>query len=252
MSLQNVLNNFLLMFPGVVSLGNVTFVRATINNSVAGNNDYYTCPAGRRALIFTGQFRNTNASTNTVIINWKLLAGTYLKLISSASFTLATNTSSTNYSLNGFILEAGEGISINSSLVGLNVSSLVVEYDNTSNLKMYRFGPTLASGDNTIYTCTGKGAIVAPFGYQPCFNNTANSGASFVSNGGLNPTQTWYLIPNGGSKSINNIVRSPLTMSGSVRTVVPLFTQMTTGDSILINSTSGLSNTYATLLLYEF
>lgn len=249
MTLQNVLNNFLLMFPGAVSLGNVKYVRATVNNSVVGNNDYYTCPAGRRALIFTQNMRNTNASTNTVIFNWKLVAGTYLKLTNLASFTVATNSNLSYYQTNGFILEAGEGLSVNTSLVGLNVTTLIVEYDNTSALRMHRFGPSFINGDNIAYTCTGNGTILVPFGYLPSM--VASSGLSLVANNGLTPTQTWYLIPNGQTKGPNFIFRNAATISGSLRINVPLFTQMNTGDVILINCTSNLSNTYATILVCE-
>lgn len=202
-------------------------------------------------MILNGVYSNRNASTNTVIINWKT-GGVYYKLTTSASFTVATNTATTNTVQGSIILEAGESLSVNTSLVGLNASSSIIEFDSTSNVRMVR-ATSIVSGDNTIYTCpAGKSALIVPYGGEPFYAGGATSGSlSIVSSSGLTPNLTWYMIPNGGSKGNNNIIKLLTATNASFRNYVSYFSQMNAGDSIVMNTSATLANTQVLLIVCE-
>lgn len=247
MAIQNNVNQYLNEMSGALCLINVKYPRANINNSASGNNDVYTVPSGRRAIVLFSNYRSQSGSSATLVQNWKI-SGTYYTTTFSA-ITVSAGAVAADGSSGGFIMEAGESLSYNSTQTAINTFSQIVEFDNLSTLKTVKtIGAT--NGDQTVYTVpTGKKAILVSGNGQPL--GCSNSGFFISNNSGGSITSNIYLVPNGGSKGANNLLRGSLSTSNGLCSRINCGAVLSAGDFIVWNCNTTNANALCAVTLVE-
>ena len=223
-----------LMIPGCVPLRNVRFPSMFGSNLATGNNDLYTVPTGRTAIISLG--RVYNQSAGNIGWYWQLSSGgTYYRLNSTTTTaTLAANAVKPVF----IVLAAGESISINTvTNNGLNAWGTVVEVPASTPIVR---GSVLApaSGNNTVYTVpTGKTAM----GLTPFSTAVANAAdvlpVVYNSNGTAGSLNVIvHTVPSGGTPGATNLARPSTAVAANAVEQVPLVTpSMNTGDFLNVN-----------------
>lgn len=244
---QNKVNNYLLSLPGGICLQNVKYPRANVNNSVSGNNDAYTVPANRRAIVLTSSMRSGSGSTATIVQNWKI-SGTYYNTNFSA-ISLLTGTYLGDVSDGGFIMEAAESISFNSNQTAINLFAQIIEFDTTVALKTNKtLGAT--NGDQTIYTCpAGKKAAIMTGNGQ--ILGMTNSGFLISNNSGGTIVSNIYLVPSGGSKGANNLYRGSISTTTGTATRITCGAILSAGDFIVWNCNTTNANALCAVTILE-
>lgn len=213
-----------------VLLVNLTLRQPTGGPVVAlaiGDNDLYTVPAGRRAVIMSGTGYNTTGVSVNVYPTLKVGGTTYRLSGNTSIGALSGGAITTN-----FIYEPGDIIGANASGVGINYDAVIVEFDETSPVKTARVLDTI-NGVSTIYTLpAGKVAY-------PLSNNisTAAATVNYCGTTGT-PTLDFHLVPSGGVTNGGNQLTSASAVVANQRTN-PSFNAAlrTAGDSITVNST---------------
>lgn len=245
MPYNNNINDYLTMLPGGTSLPGVTYPLASINGCIIGDNDVYTVPAGRRALVLDPYYWNPTVSTATLRTNWKI-GGVYYPLIFTTS--LGASAAFNSFGPVGIVMEAGESISVNSNLALVNFWFNIVEFDNKSGLKTAKL-TTLISGNNVIYTCpTGKtSTILSDMGTLGSFTS---SSLFFTNNSGSTITYSGWAIPNGSSAITNNLFGTSTLTTGTVLTF-PFRCDFAPGDNITFASNVATSAALIALTVSE-
>lgn len=211
---QNALNQKFLLANAGIPLLDMKFVNAFANISTIGQNDLYTVPAGKRAII-AGLIANGQASA-TATMYFKN-SGTYY--LAATSVSLTAGTPQNLVTLLPLILEAGEVLSVN--LAGgsgtVNVWPQIIEYSNLSALKSVKT-LAMASGNTLCYTCpAGKTAIITD---QEL--NFGGISATMFSNTSSSVTSYFQYVPSGQSpgttfRITNNVTCSALAASSASR-----------------------------------
>lgn len=214
-----------------ITLPNAKFVRIQGVNLNTGDNDLYTVPAGKRAFIgVTGQIYNNSAGSITWY--WEIkVSGTYYRL--SSSLTTATGDGITATA--GIVLEPGETFAVNVATTnGLNALLQAIEFDSIAPL----FSPkllTLASGDQTLYTCpTGKTAI----GLGNTGPAVGGSTISVVADGTGQSVKV-HLVPSGNSVGNTYKIVPTTSIAANVRQAFTFVPALGAGDFININVSAG-------------
>jgi len=242
-------------FGGEISLSpagtlspNASFKSSIKTFSSTGNNDIYTCPANKRAIITEMTAFNGHATNSSSMVAMLKIGGVYYPATPSTSIIAqSTGTRSVTY-----VLEAGETIAINMTQQPFNVVVSIMEFDNTSNLKSAKVTTsTLTSGDNTIYTVpNGKSALVLNNTLTMCSGTQGTFTAG--NNSGGNVTYKWNVVPSGGSVGTNNQMSASTTIStgaGSSQTLTSF--SMGAGDFINVNLSSGTADQIAFVTVVE-
>lgn len=207
------------------------------SNLPIGDNDLYTVPAGKRAFYQVAQDYNPTGSNITEYMEIKV-SGTYYRIQTNA--TLTGNTGGTLGTAAGIVLEAGETLSVNTATTaGLNIWPLVIEFDNTSNLKTSKL-LGLASGANTLYTCPASHSCTLITSVPGALLGLAGNIA--VVTNGSSPTLTHYLVPSGGTPGTTNQA-GVLATGGATRSSMTAVPGMSAGDFISVNSTGSDATT---------
>lgn len=173
----------------------------TLENGVfllgIGNNDLYTVPVGRTAVIGGGALSNTGLVTDFTAYVEVKHNGTYYR--ASTSLTLSNNEAATlNTMLNPLVLDAGDTLSANViTTAGGYAVFTIIEFSSSKSaiVPAHIFGTT--TGDNTLYTCpVGKTAFPIainpttetfrrpPIGFGIGAVAPGNTGTSIVKSGG--------------------------------------------------------------------
>lgn len=240
---QNSVDNYLLAFPGGICLPNVKYSRVNFIAGTTGNNDIYTAPAGRRALVMFSNMINQNSSTSTCNPAWKI-SGTYYNMAANAS-TIPSNVAVgvgvlIDTSDCGFVLEPAETLAWNCQRINVSVYTSIIEFDNSGpvTLKTAKI-IGLTTGNNTVYTVpAGKKAIIFSGNGLP-FSAT-NNGGIWVSVGTTTLTGgTINLVPSGGSVSTANQIYGG-TFFSNATVNVKCQAVLQSGD--FINVTSGITD----------
>lgn len=241
MPIQNGINNFQTTTIGGIPLSNYKFPRAYINNSINGRNDFYTCPAGKRAAVYCVCYYNSTAGTLTSDLAIKV-SGNYYKIINTTSITTLANA----IGRCAIILEPGESLSASINGTGVNAFAKIIEFDNNVSIFTKKLlGTAVASGDNTLYTVpAGKSALLldqnlsVSLSQNNAFFCCTATGTTFLS----------YAVPNGGSKGTGNQT-NPSTFT-STNTLVNFNSNPTlnSGDFMVFNSSS--VSPHASFILY--
>lgn len=243
----NPVNNYLLSLPGGICLQNVKYPRGALNAVASGNQDVYTVPAGRRAIVLTSSLYNGSVSTSTLVQKWKI-SGTYYNTNFSA-ISLATVTYLGDTSDGGFIMEAGESISWNGTQSSLNAWVQLIEIDNTAPIKTVKTIGSL-NGDQTVYTCpVGKKAVVLKANGQI---EGANNAGCFISNdSGGSIISNLYFVASGGSKGVGNLYRGSLTTTTGTASRINAGVVLSAGDFVVWNCNTTNANALCALTVME-
>ncbi len=216
-------------------LRGATFPRVFGIQLATGDNDVYTVPTGRRAIVFGVRVFNTSAGNISWFVQQKV-SSTYYRM--SATLTTATNLSGTQ-SQCCHMLEAGDSLSVNSTTTnGLNVIGHVIEFDAACPVKQGRkLG--LTTGDNTVYTCpAGKTAMMIGFtndASNQLLSVMCGDGTGFFIADGSTRSITGNYVPNGGSPATTNRILSALSVAASDRGLLPFVGNLSAGDSYSVN-----------------
>lgn len=232
------LNNFINSFGFISGIGplvrNPEYVVKTIGNIQAGNNDVYTVPSGRKAIVLT--CLGVGGTGTTVGMQVKV-SGTYYP-ISASPISIGSGSSLLGM---GTVLEAGDILSVN-GVAGGNTNCRcwfsICEMDISSPFYVAR-NLGLSNGDNTIYTVpTGKTAYtVDGFGnlYSGFFLQ------NYFNNSGASRNITAYVVPTAGSPSSANTFYNTTATADGGTAFVWSRTALNSGDSLVINTNSGTS-----------
>lgn len=234
---------------GGVPLQNIKFPSGQLANAGSGDIDAYTCPTNRRAMILSVQAYNTAGTTT----NWHpqvKISGTYYQLqVDSAIGTLGQATLSSS-SIN-YILDPNEIFSIHTSQSGLNLILRIVEFDNTSNIKSSKL-TTLASGNNTVYTCpANKTAMLLSGELIPLYATSATQ-ACYMNNSGGSRNIIWYVVPSGQSVGSTYQFITTTAVGSNTRSNLTLMASLNTGDFIVINTNANTATQMAWVNVLEF
>lgn len=232
---DNLAGNSANNFGFFTNLKNATPVNGAFGPLSIGDNDLYTVPTGRRAIIGQCVLRNDTAGNITVFTEIKH-SGTYYRNSSNVTVSSGGNNGAP-VMVASTILDAGDILAANAiTTAGAYIAFTIIEFDSTSSLKSGNvFG--LSTGDNTIYTCpTGKTAI--PVAINPV---TAMFGRPMmgIAIGAVAPgTVSVRLVKSGGSPSIVLISGNILTTNATVA-ILTAGSSLLAGDSFVANVTTG-------------
>lgn len=216
-------------FPGGLPLTGLSYPRAKGDNLSTGDNDLYTCPAGKRALVLGIQIQNQSAGSIVWYPTVKISAAYYRLLV---NLTVTTGSVGNSFNI-GYILEAGEGLSINTATNNnANVAARIIEFDNTCALYSSKI-TSFSAGDNTVYTCpVGKTAILIAQNFEYTSQSTT---LCYVNSSGGSRTRYWHFVTSGGSPGTTNQCSPSASVTDGNRSNSDGNITMNAGDFININ-----------------
>jgi hypothetical protein len=216
-------------------LTGVSFPRVQGVGLAVGNNDLYTVPTGKKAIV-VASLRVYNSSAGNIDFYPELkVDGTYYKL--SPTQTLPTVTATNNMAVQNFILEAGEIFAVNvATNNGLNIVTPVVEFDSTAPIATAKI-LALANGDNTIYTVPASKNAIGIYTGTP-----TGQVVSVSNNSGAARNYILYKVISGAASGVNyQLQAATATADGNIGTF-ELRGGMTAGDFIVLNTNSGTTS----------
>lgn len=157
----------------------------------AGNNDLYTVPSARKAIVYALMYGN-NSGAGTVTFTQQIkISGTYYKI----SASVAAGAGALGGSLvlaPPILLNAGESFSLNCDIAGLQVQGVeIIEFDDTSTLARAQL-TSFSVGLNTLFTVpAGKTAIVGVAN----LNGQASVAIGYCNQSGATRTVEMYRVP---------------------------------------------------------
>lgn len=232
----------------ILKLIGARFVNGFVPSTQAGGTtDVYTCPAGKRALIYSWGVTNFSAGSVTSTIQCKI-GGNYYNVSAGSTFGANSNYSGTGTATHP-VIEAGESFSVLTTATGESLFLGILEYDNTSGPRSVllgnpavRSGATLAAGDNTFYTVSAGKSTLILAGTASSASHTSTGAVtatmSFINLSGGSRTLSLYTVPSGGTAGLSNKVYSAVSLGQSTGTVsqlgaIPI--TMGAGDFINLN-----------------
>ncbi len=228
--------------------GDIVPTNIRSSNLTAGTNDLFTIPSGKRFLLESILDNTTNLTTGTIYPAAKT-NGVYIRFSNSnnISTNLAQNITPTAGSDN-FLFEAGETISVVTTLPGANVSVTGLILSTNAGLISPRLW-SLTGGNDTVYVCpSGRCAInPIPTGFV---SGNPNVQGQYLNFTGTNSVFTVYVVPSGQSPSSSNQYRHGPITTGTLSTFLvacPLYP----GDSIVVNSTLSANDQWVKLTIAE-
>lgn len=245
---QDFINRQALTQDGSNKLSNASFVNASALNVASGSiTDIYTCPSGKKAALYNTNIYTPSSST----VNWYFKSGGNYYVLDRE-----TVNGGNDYLLSGIVLDAGEGLSVDTTVSGLNIWFSIIEFDDDVPLKSVKT-LSLSTGDNTVYTCpSGKTAI--PYWDNLCRNLdsaavlTATNGVSYQNSSGTTRTIHMYCVPNGGSTAttneITNGARSISNGNHGNNRVIPY---LTAGDYFVVNVDANTATQWVYVTVWE-
>lgn len=229
---------------------NPTFPRASILNTANGNNDVYTVPANRSAIVLGLTVANFGANNPNFYMQFKS-GGTYYQFSPSQAVG-ATPSNSAVVNVQNVLLLAGEILSLHADAIGMSAWFKVIEFDSATTNITRGFITSLANGNNTLYTVpAGKTARPTPhLGVGVAANLLYGQlGVFNISGGALN--YAVYAVPNGGSPGVTNEFATLTGIaSGAVfSAIVP--DNLGAGDFIVVNTSGGGATQTAMVVMIE-
>jgi hypothetical protein len=243
-----------LAFPNpLVSLFNPTLPVGITLNSIIGNNDLYTVPANRCALITDVICTNPTAGAITYYPQIKI-GGNYFPL--GESKTESAGGIGHNYGMysinfsSPIVLNAGESFSINAiTTAGGSFWTNIVEYDATSKLQR-AFISAWSTGNNTLITVpANKGLVIGSIGFAAVNNPTVEiHGINYVNlSGGTRTLNGIYAVPNAGAPSTQNQIAGSNSIINGNGFCKYFHGGLNPGDSIVLNIDAGTATQFAWL-----
>ncbi len=226
-----------------------SFPPAYVIGAASGDNDLYTVPAQRKALI--QDFIVTNVSGGAISYFPQIKIGaTYFAI--GKPLTEANNGFGHNYGMSQannsqpIVLNAGEKFSVNCSGAGLSIWANIIEFDAYSPLSRADIRNWIA-GNNTLLTVpVGRTIHIGSLGFTVSNNpSTTIQGINYFNNSGGSRSFTGiYIVPSGGSPAGNNTFATANTIGNGLG-----FTKFFPGclhpsDSIVIDMDSGAAGQF--------
>ncbi len=228
---------------------NPTSPKAYVNNTVNGNNDVYTVPAARCALVFSLTIANFGANNPTFYPQFKT-GGTYYQMIASAAVG-ATPTNAATVNVGVFLLLAGEILSLNANATGMSAWFDVIEFDSATTNIVRGLITSLANGNNTLYTVSaGKTSRLMPR-FGSAAGNILSGAVGFINLSGGTLTYTLYAVPSAGAAGVTNEFASASLSTGTGNLAIPFNGTLGAGDFIVINTSGGTATQTAWVVAIE-
>lgn len=229
---------------------NPTFPKAYVNNSANGNNDVYTVPANRAAIVFGLTVANFGPNNPNYYTQFKS-GGTYYQWTAAAAAG-ATPSNSANIGVAVFMLAAGEILSLHTDAIGMSAWYTVIEFDSATTNITRGFITSLSNGSNTLYTVpAGKTARVMPkIGVGTAANLLFGGILVFNSSGGT-ITYTFYAVPSGGSTGVTNELAVLTTVANLTLNTAFISGGMSAGDFLVVNASAGTATQTAMVVMIE-
>lgn len=234
------------VFPGLIPLTGMKYVRAFVPNAGSGNVDVYTAPTGKRAMINAHGVYNTTGSSISFYPALKV-SGSYYKL--KAALSCSANSPNQAATSVCFILEPGETFAINTTGAGLNIHARVVEYDNTVPLYMAKKYASWSSGDNTIYTVPANTHAILVDGVGGVQQNTTS--LNYYNSSGGSVTIIWYSVASGQSVGSTYQVGASTSIANDAASNVVVSHTLSAGDFISLNVNSASNTQVAWVVVAE-
>lgn len=196
----NPINNLIYSPCGGIALSGAKFVQG-FGFSLAANatTDIYTAPANKRAIIFPAYGANCSATPATITYQPKLkVSGTYYNIGASNSSSMNQLILSTSYPI---ILEPGESVSVNMAAGSSTANTYgfpILEFDSNIPLKTAKL-LTLASGNNTLYTCPANTKAFILDVNCAMASNTGLGQFYYANTSGGALTRRWNIVNSAGS-----------------------------------------------------
>lgn len=235
---QNAINQAFVTACGGSGLPGMILVNANQVISSSGQNQLYTVPAGKRALINRIDCNSQGSVTANCNFN---NGGNYFNGGGSQT-GLTAGTPQNLIKTIPLILDAGEILSvILSSAVSVNVWPQIIEFDAIAPLKSGKF-LNCASGNNLVYTCPAGKTMMA-------LDAVLNHGGVSATGFGQLSSSTqlyWMYVPNGQSVGPTFRISNTATPSGGATTGGTMvqsatrFPSMNPGDMIYVNASNAL------------
>jgi hypothetical protein len=229
---------------------NPTFPKAYVNSTINGNNDVYTVPANRVALVHSLVVANFGVNNPNYFPQFKS-GGTYYQWAATAAVG-ATPSAAAVINIITVLLTAGEILSLHADAIGMSAWFTVFEFDAATTNITRGFITSLANGNNTLYTVpAGKTSRVMPrIGGASAAGNLGGIVIIFNISGGPR-TYVLYAVPSGGSTGVTNELSSSAGVaSGSaLNGVVP--NNLSAGDFVVVNTDAGTATQTAMIVMIE-
>lgn len=211
-----------------------------------GDTDFYTCPAGKRAILLAARLSGTPAAGSVTGFLELHVASTFYRISSNLTVTTAQNF---NFVVNIIILDATDKLAVNiATSTGASIFWSVIEFDATAPIFTKRLiGP--ATGDNTLYTCpAGKSALLLPLSSNP---GNSQGGMGLLSDAGGSRNWKGFAVPNGGASGTANQMFPTAAVAASVSNNQSLVASLTAGDFIVVNVDTGAATQLAWINVVE-
>lgn len=213
-----------------------------------GNNDLYTVPAGRKALI--GQaFRLYNPSAGNITAYGEIkVSGIYYQIVASA--TLSAGTGAVQVPPAAIVLNAGESISINcATTAGLNVRGAIAEFDaGVTQIATARI-LALSSGDQTLLTAPA-GKSIMPIATNTSAVSTNQAIVNVVNNTGGGVNIYINAVPSGGSVGSTNQLFPATAIANNAQATFTTGT-LAAGDFLSVHSDTATAGQVAWVTYYQ-
>lgn len=226
---------------------NPTFPKAYVNNTINGNNDVYTVPANRAAVVFSLTVANFGANNPTYFPQFKT-GGTYYQIAAGVAVG-ATPQNAIVVNVTTLFLSAGEILSLNANATGMSAWFSVIEFDSATTNITRGLITTLSNGNNTLYTVpAGKTSRFMPRIGVATAANLLGGAISIANNSGGALTYICYAVPSGGSTGVTNEFNSAsITNLGTALHDGNL----SAGDFIVVNTSAGTAGQTAWVVVIE-
>lgn len=213
-----------------------------------GNNDLYTVPASRKAVIFP-QSRAYNPSAGNITYYHQIkVSGVYYPLSTPVTLTTGTGNSGATHNL-PIVLNAGESLSLNTTTTAcLNIRFNGVEYDDTEARLATSRILSLSSGNNTLMTVPALKSAYALANSLALAATTATGVAvANFSGGSLN----YYInqVQSGGSVSTSNQMLPATAVGNQTSASLPGLGTMAAGDFVNVNASGASGVAFITYYL---
>lgn len=201
-------------------------------NIASGDVDLYTCPTGRKALIYALGLFNPTIGAITYI-SQLVIGATRYRISANNSLgpgahgnTLGANTT--------VLLNATDKFGVNTTALGLNITVAVIEFDMAFPIQRAQLLALTGGTPDTLYTCPpGKTAVPFVLSAVPQITSGLYSNAS-----GAGRTIAFWQVPSGGTAGDTNKVLAATPANNAIANP-NLDAPLAAGDKLQIQSDAG-------------
>lgn len=234
------------------SLRGLVYVPVVGSNLPTGNNDLYTVPARRKALIMPGA-RIYNPSGGNIDSYLELKVGaSYYRLSGTTTLTTGTGANAVGAG-DAMVLGPGESIAVNcATTAGLNIRMSALEFDASDTRLATARILALASGDNTLYTCPldKTAALLAPGGNGGLIDNF-NGEQIIVNDSGGSLNYYTHVVPRGGAAGSTNQLYPATAVADKAIGGFRSYATLGPGESLHVNSSGAGAGQTTWITYYE-